>query len=435
MLSRFGKRRVFYGWVIVGTAFSMNFASLPLNAAIFSLFVTPMTEDLGWSRSDISWSFTLRLGITGLSGPILGILLDRFGPRIVGTLAGILGGLMVLGLAGVNSLPALYLLFALSGIAGFGGPSGQLLTTVPVSKWFHLNRGRALAIASIGLPIGATFFILLEQALIDGIGWREAWAISGVISLVMIVLPCALLMRKDPESMGLHPDGLDHAPVVSEAEDNEQDMATSENWTMAQVIRSPAMWKITLALAFTGLVLPGTAVYRVAFWQDQGISPGVVAAATTLDALAGLVSMVVFGFISERVQTRWIGLAGGVLVGCSTLAMIFASDSLVLLVLYNTLWGTGMGAHLTFNNIVWPNYFGRRFVGSIRGLVFPIIIGASAVSAPLFAALLDAAGDERQVWIVTMAAFLIAGVLMGSAKRPRLPAQTVNVAAPGAASA
>jgi sugar phosphate permease len=435
VLSRLRNRPpLFYGWVIVGTALTMNFASLPLTAAIFSLFVTPMTEDLGWSRSDLSWAFTVRLGIAGLSGPILGVLLDRLGPRVVGTLAGLLAGLMTLGLAGVNSLPVLYLLFAVSGLAGFGGPAGQLLTTVPVSKWFHLNRGRALAIASIGLPIGATFFILLEQALIDGIGWREAWAVSGVITLLMIVLPCALLMRKDPESIGLHPDGLDHPPAVLDpAQDSGRDNATSENWTTSQVLRSPAMWKIVLALACTGLVLPGTAIYRVAFWQDQGISPGVVAAATTLDAIAGLVSMVIFGFIAERVQTRYIGFAGGLIVGCSSLALIFASDSVLLLVLYNTAWGTGMGAHLTFNNIVWPNYYGRRFLGTIRGIVFPVIVGASALSAPLFAMLLEAAGDERHVWIVTMAAFWIAGLLIVSAKRPMLP--TGPVEAPSASAA
>jgi len=243
-------------------------------------------------------------------------------------------------------------------------------------------------------------------------------------------------MRKDPESLGLYPDGLDHPPTVPDpAQDSSQDTATSENWTTSQVLRSPAMWKIVLALACTGLVLPGTSIYRVAFWQDQGISPGVVAAATTLDAIAGLISMVVFGFLAERVQTRFIGFAGGLIVGCSTLALIFATDSVLLLVVYNAAWGTGMGAHLTFNNIVWPNYYGRRFLGTIRGIVFPVIVGASALSAPIFATLLEAAGDERHVWIVTMAAFWIAALLMGSTKRPRLPARADDVTSPAAASA
>jgi MFS family permease len=189
------------------------------------------------------------------------------------------------------------------------------------------------------------------------------------------------------------------------------------------------MWMIVAAMTFSGLVLPGTVVYRVSFWEDQGLSSGVIAAATAIDPLTVSLSALVCGFIAERVQTRYLGFAGGIVVGCSMLAMIFAQDSVVLLLAYNITWGVGMGANITVNNIIWPNYYGRRFLGTIRGVVFPITVGAAAMSAPLFAALLDRASDERIVWVLPLVAFWTSAFLILVAKRPQLPASSK----PGAA--
>ena len=401
----------------------MNTGASPLNAAVFSFFVTPMSEDLGWSLSELSWGYTTRLIVAGVAAPIVGALLDRVGSRVLGTLAGVIAGLCVLGLAGVHSLIVFYALFAISGIAGFGAPGGQLITMVPIAKWFHTNRGRALAIATIGMPLGTAILLPVVEALIDNLGWREAWAISGVIVIGGLAIPCAIFMRKDPESMGLHPDGYDHPPVY-ELQESLSSTATSENWTAAQAIRSPTMWMIVAAMMILGAVLPGTVLYRTAYWQDVGLSTSVIALATVLDPIMLTVSALACGFLADRIQTRFLAFGGLMIAGCSMLAMIFAQDSVVYLVAYNVTWGIGMGANLTVQNIIWPNYFGRQFVGTIRGIVFPISVVASAASAPLFATLLEAFSEDRFVWVVTLAAFWVSALLLLSAKRPRLRTTT-----------
>ncbi len=415
---------IFYGWVIVGTTLTMNLAASPLNAAVFSFFVTPMSDELGWSRSDLSWGYTTRLIVAGVAAPFVGALLDRIGSRVLGTLAGLIAGACVLGLAGVHSLIVFYALFAISGIAGFGAPGGQLITTVPIAKWFHTNRGRALAIATIGMPLGTSIFLPIVEALIDNLGWREAWLVSGVMVITVIAVPCAIFMRKDPESMGLHPDGADHPPVYTALESSAS-TATSENWTAAQAIRSPTMWMIVAAMMLLGAVLPGTVLYRTAYWQDVGLSTGVIALATALDPLMVSVSALYCGFLADRIQTRYLAFFGLTIAGCSMLAMILAQDSVVYLLAYNMIWGIGMGANVTVQNIIWPNYFGRQFVGTIRGIVFPISVIASAASAPLFAALLDAFSEDRFVWIVTLAGFWVSALLLLVAKRPRLRADAL----------
>ena len=415
---------IFYGWVIVGTTLTMNLAASPLNAAVFSFFVTPMSDELGWSRSDLSWGYTTRLIVAGVAAPFVGALLDRIGSRVLGTLAGLIAGACVLGLAGVHSLIVFYALFAISGIAGFGAPGGQLITTVPIAKWFHTNRGRALAIATIGMPLGTSIFLPIVEALIDNLGWREAWLVSGVMVITVLAVPCAIFMRKDPESMDLHPDGADHPPVYTALESSAS-TATSENWTAAQAIRSPTMWMIVAAMMLLGAVLPGTVLYRTAYWQDVGLSTGVIALATALDPLMVSVSALYCGFLADRIQTRYLAFFGLTIAGCSMLAMILAQDSVVYLLAYNMIWGIGMGANVTVQNIIWPNYFGRQFVGTIRGIVFPISVIASAASAPLFAALLDAFSEDRFVWIVTLAGFWVSALLLLVAKRPRLRADAL----------
>jgi MFS family permease len=179
---------------------------------------------------------------------------------------------------------------------------------------------------------------------------------------------------------------------------------------------------VLVATASMSIVLPGTVVYRVAYWEKVGLSSGEIALTTSLDPLGVTVTALLVGFIAERVQTRYIGLAGGLIVAGAMLWMVFARDSIWFMVAYSLTWGIGMGFNITVSNIVWPNYFGRRYLGTIRGLIFPVSVGASAVSAPIFALLLDASGNAAWVWGVTIGGFLIYAVLLAVSRPPRLRA-------------
>jgi sugar phosphate permease len=412
--------RLFYGWVIVWVALLMNIASSPLNAAVFSFFVRPMSEDLGWSLGALAWGFTLRLAVAGISGPLFGVLLDRFGPRLLGAFAGLVAGLCVIGLAFVNSVWAYYALFAVSGLSGFGAPTGQLLTTVPVSQWFHANRGRALAIAAIGLPLGTTIFIPVVQQVIEHLSWRAAWVLTGAIVIGFTTPFCLIFMRKDPESVGLYPDGRKSPlPEARPSQDRGGSVATTEEWSARQALHSRAFWAVLFAVACSSLVLPGTVVYRVSYWEDIGLSSSQVALATALDPLTVTITALLCGLLAERIQTRYLGFIGGVVVAASMMAMVFATNSFLVLLVYNITWGVGMGFNITVTNIVWPNYFGRRNLGTIRGLIFPAAVGASAASAPLFAFLLETFDHAGGVWLVTATGFLIYAVLVLITKPPR----------------
>ncbi|MCX6024349.1 MAG: MFS transporter, partial [Chloroflexi bacterium] len=204
---------IYYGWVIVASALLMNLATSPLNPVTYSFFMLPMGHDLGWSRSEMSLAITFRLVAAGVTAPILGGFMDRIGSRWMGMYAGFVAGASLIAIAYTDQLWMLYAVYTISGSAGFGGPGGALLTTVPVGKWFIVRRGRAMAIATVGFPIGTVIAIQVAQWLIDTAGWRTAWLVFGVALLAIILPVSGLFMRRSPEDHGLYPDGAE-APVT-----------------------------------------------------------------------------------------------------------------------------------------------------------------------------------------------------------------------------
>jgi MFS family permease len=346
-------------------------------------------------------------------------LIDRHGTRFLGALAGLSAGLCIIAIAFVNELWMLYCLFAISGLSGFGGPAGQLLTTVPVAKWFVLKRGRALAFATLGMPLGTAAFLPIEQSMIEAFGWREAWAISGVLVILIAVPACLLFMRKDPESLGLLPDGAKEASLGTASNSGAVGTET-DDWTVADMLRNSSAWLILASTALSGLAIHGTLLYRFAFWEDVGIPSATVALGTSIDPLTVVFSGLFFGLLAERLSIRLLGLIGGVGVALSMLPLAFAADDVSLLFAHNFIWGAAMGANITVNNIIWPNYFGRKFLGAIRGIVFPLAVGTAAMSAPLYALLFAKLAEPRLVWLGAGFTFLLAGLFILAAKRPRL---------------
>jgi MFS family permease len=420
-LSRLSRIPFYYGWVMVGSALAINAVSSTLNPVVFSFMIGPMSEELGVSKSALAWSFTLRLFAGGLVGPFIGVLLDRHGARWIGAMSGALVATMLIALAFVHDLWLVYLVFAISGLAGLGGPAGQLLTQVPLAKWFVVKRGRAMAIATVGMAGGTMFAIPITEWLLSSFGWRGTTIAFGTI-VAMVVVPVSIIfVRRAPEDLGLHPDGSDTPPMsaAEHALGRHAHLTTANNWTMREAMRTPAMWQLLGAQSLAGTVLMGTLVYRVDYFKSLGISSEVVALGTTLDPFTVVFSAFAFGMIADRVPVRYLGAIGLFGFALSILPMIFAGGSAVGVILHNVTWGMAAGGHITLNNLVWPNYFGRLHLGAIRGVVLPASIAASGIGPPLFGFLFDSGMEPWHVWLVSLASFAIAGVAVLVARPPK----------------
>ena len=413
--------RLYYGWVIVATGLVINIATAPLNPVVFSFFIAPMSKEMGWSLGAVSLALTFRLVFSGVSAPFIGLIIDRLGPRWLGLFASLAAGASLIGLFYTRQLWLLYLLFALSGAVGLGGgPGGNLLTLVPVAKWFIQKRGRAMSIATTGMAIGTVMAIPASQWMIQTIGWREAWVIFGVLVPIIIAPLSLLFLRGSPSDLGLEPDGFHETRLerLSADRDNNQKRAIETDWTAKQALRHPVSWLILTALAVGGFALTGTLLHRVAYWEGTGMSPSLVAFGIALDPFTVIFSVVIFGLIGERVETRYLGLFGGLGFSLSMLPMILTTGQAYTIIAHSMIWATGAGAYVTANNLIWPNYFGRRYLGTIRGIVFPVQVAATGLGPPVYGFLLDAGLAPTTLWIVSTGLFATAGLLLFQAKPP-----------------
>ena len=409
----------FYGWVMVAVALVVNIVASPLNPIIFSFFIGPMSEDMGWSRSALSWSLTIRLVAAGVTGPFIGLLVDRFGSRWLGVLAAIIAGGAVMALGAANDLWVIYILFAVSGAVGLGGGAGgNLLTLVPVAKWFTLFRGRAMAIAGTGLAVGTVIAVPVAGWLIDSFDWQTGWVVFGVALTVVGVPVFAIFARRAPEDMGLKPDGLTDTPVELGAAPTTSPVTSEVDWTVKQAVRTPAFWMALGAFSLIGLALSGTLVHRVGFWKDVGLSSGIVTFGTAMDPFTVIFSMLFFGIVGERLAPRYLGLIGGIGLALSMLPLVFASNHAYLVFLHNIVWGAAAGSYVTANNLIWPNYFGRKFLGTIRGFVLPLTIVVTGLSVPLYGYLLDAGINPKALWTLSLVLFAAAGVMLFFTRPP-----------------
>src|ERR1700733_3616150 len=195
----------FYGWIILGCACCAGLSRQGGAVATLSVFVTPMTNQFGWSRTAISGAVSLGGILAAIVSPSLGRLLDREGARLVLCVAVLTTGLANMALSLTVSLPMFYVLFCVARM-NFAGPF-DLGIYGAVNSWFIVRRSFASGIASVGQMTGLVALPMIGSlAMVSG-GWQAGWLAIGVTVLVVGFVPAFLLMVRSPEDVGLVPDG------------------------------------------------------------------------------------------------------------------------------------------------------------------------------------------------------------------------------------
>ncbi len=364
-------RRLYYGWVIVGTMFIVSLAQTAQYNPAMSIFLKPITEEFGWSRT----TFSSAIAIGGLVGAMLAIIvgpiLDRRGPRTLTFVAFLLMGMVTMALSSVSEIWQLYAIIVTNRALITGLLS--IVAGVAVSKWFIRRRGRAMSFAVTGLRFGqaivppyTTFFVLRT-------GWQSAAIALGAFIWVLTLVPVILLLRRQPEDMGLRPDGERDRNGDGEAGSEQleafQDQGEA-SYTLAQALRTPAFYLILFATSGLAFNIGGLNFNLFPFLTDQGISEAAAAGILTVWSLISAVGSLGAGFIAERLHVRFVmAIAFAVATG-GVVALIFTDDLPTALV-FAFIHGLSFGALPMLMQLVWADYYGRRHQGAIRGFVTP----------------------------------------------------------------
>ena len=358
------------------------FASGPGQSHTFSVFLLPISEDLGISRTSVSSAYAFATLVAAFGLPHIGRLVDRHGVRTVLTGIGAAFGTAAVAFGAVSGYVLLTLGFA--ALRFFGQGSLMLCAGNLASQWFDRKRGLALSLTFLGFSVSVAVHPPLAQWLTDALGWRMAWVVMGVGTWA-ILLPMVLLLVFDrPEALGLRPDGAvgTTARDTSPSPAGEPDGAVV-GLTLPQARRTGAFWIILASNCTFSALVTAMFFHQVSVFEAQGLDAATAASVFSVSAVVMVVTTPLVGMLLDRFPTKPLYASALLSVGAALVAMSFVGD-LSSAIAYGVVFGVAnaaMHAHFTF---VWPRFFGRRHLGSIQGVAqMGAVIGASVGPIPL----------------------------------------------------
>ena len=385
--------KFFYGWTIVAVGFLAHIASAFSISSTLSVFLKPLSNDLGISRGVFSLIRSGEILIGAAAAPLVGTLIDRHGGRWLMAAGGLVSGAGFLLLGQAKDFWQ-FLLFRWLLISPGDALMGQMVVNVSISRWFVRMRGRALALAGMGHGLAKVGMPLLAASLIVHTGWRAAWVVFGVLTLVLVVAPSLLFMRRRPEDMGLLPDGRSRAQHDSGAPANEDDLARARAaiadvaWSRREALRTPAFWLIITTFGVAHVGVTGLNLHVFAFVSDQGHPAMVAALVMSIIAFMQFSTPMVWGLLAERsdigrlIMAKFLIQAAGIFLALSTPGLLSLYAGFFL-------YGIGMGGTSILAEMIWANYFGRISLGKIRGMGSLLTHAFSAGGPPFFGLLFD----------------------------------------------
>jgi MFS family permease len=391
----------FYGWIIIAVTFVTMAIGVNARTA-FSLFFPPIIDEFGWERGITAGAFSFGFVVSAVVSPLIGRLMDRLGPRSVMELGVALmaGGLL---LAPLTTQPW-HLYLTIGVLVGAGsiclGYSGQSLF---LPNWFIRRRGLAIGLAFAGVGIGSVTLLPWVQWMIDHSGWRAACTAIGLLVLVVLA-PINLLLRKQPEDLGLRPDGdaaASAASVKPVSNVVDPDWA-GVDWTLRRALRTTRFWWLAIGYAGGLYIWYAVQVHQTRYLLDIGFSPSVAVWALGAVSLLGIPGQIVLGHVSDRVGREWIWSAS-----CAGFAICFAAlialaryPSLPLVYLMVVSQGAlGYGLTSIMGAVVVEIFQGKHY-GSIFGTIMVAALAGGAAGPLVTGVLHDLWGNYTLAFLI-----------------------------------
>jgi MFS family permease len=406
--------KFFYGWTIVAVGFLAHNAAAFSISSTLSVFLKPLSGDLGVSRGVFSLIRSGEVLIGAIAAPLVGTLVDRHGGKWLMAAGGVISGIGFLLLGQARDFWQ-FLFFRWLLVSPGDALMGQMVVSVSISRWFVRMRGRALALAGMGHGLAKVGMPLLAASLIAYAGWRGTWAVFGLLTLALVVGPSLLFMRRRPEDMGLLPDGRsadqqDRGAAAKRAGAIHTHRSATDDlaWSRSEALRTPAFWLIVITFGVAHVGVSGLNLHVFSFVSDQGYPEMVAALVMSTIAFMQFSTPIVWGLLAERANIGRLIMAK-FLIQAAGILLALSSPGLLPLYAGFFLYGIGMGGTSILAEMIWANYFGRISLGKIRGMGSLLTHAFSAGGPPFFGFLFDA----TQSYLLSFSIFI--GLLFASA--------------------
>lgn len=369
-------------------------------ADTFMVFVLPLSEAFGWKRAQVSSVYSVFLAVTGLAAPLTGMLIDRWGPRVVYPLGVALLGSSSLIAGHLSQLWQFQLVVGL--MAGLGvSMLGMVPASMLIARWFRNRMSTAMGVAYAGFGTGTILIVPMAQRSIELAGWRETYSLMGMATLALLpllfLLPWRAIMAAGP-------------PPWRGRQGEARGRPRGTMADLGKAFRTREYWQIVQLFSFTSLSTYSIITQAVPFFVQGGLSP--LEAATAFGA-AGMLS--IFGIMTAGWAGDRIGYRATVTITfASTFAGIvamlaFSYAPLGWLVLgFSLFFGLAMGARGPVVSSLAARHFGGAAFATIYGTMFAWMSLAGALGTLVSGLLYDMSGGYRAGFVFSMACVLVA---------------------------
>ena len=391
---------IFYGWWVVFACFFLGFYISGAVVAGFTAFFEPIAEEFGWSYTQISVVASIRGLEVGILAPIVGFLVDRFGPRKLMFCGSLTIGFGLILCSWTYSLPLFYGAFILIAL-GMSACTGTVLMTA-VANWFRRDVGKALGLMASGFGAGGILVLFIVR-LIDLYHWRTTFVILG-LGMWLLGIPLSLFVRHRPEPYGYLPDGRTSAEQVLTHKGQDREVGFKE------ALKTKDFWHISIAEAIRMMVLMAVITHIMPYLSSLGMSRSGAALVATSIPLLSIIGRLGLGWLGDIFDKRYVMAGAYLLGGLGLLAFSYVRQTwliLPFLFFFPLSWGAGV-----LRGAIVRERIGRASFGRVHGIMMGVGTIVRITGAPLAGWTYDTSGAYHPIWLVFAGTIAIAAVLI-----------------------
>ena len=410
----------YYGWVVVGLTLPATFCATGLAQIAIAGAQDYIYEDMGWSRSSIAFAASAGTWIAGLLAPFIGRITDKYGARYL-----MVFGLLVAACSFfIISFSHNIVMFYSAYITGRAISGPILINLTPrtiVVNFFRKKRNMILSTTSTFRPISGSIIILMFAAFASiNVDWRETYMVLGILTL--IIFPFILIfLRNKPEDLGLLPDGILLKPKEESSHSNLL-VEDEKSFTLKQATSTKTLWIVTAAMSL-GLTGQSSIMFSlVPFFVESGISQTNAAVILSIGSFLAL-GNIGWGYISTYIGSKNSFIISLIIGTCITYYLL-SVNTLPEAYIFIFIWGLTANSAVNMGQMIIAEYFGRKWYGSILGVVAPISTVCLGMGPFLGASIRDLSSSYNPLIYTVIGINITALVLLFTVRKPEYEEST-----------
>ena len=392
-----------------------NFSRQGSAVATLSVFAVPMTNEFNWSMTAISGAVSLGGVLGAIVSPKVGVLVDRRGAGQVLTIGTLMIGVSMIALSMTTSLIWFYIAYCL-GRMTFAGPF-EIANTSAVANWFIHLRARAMSFTALAHSIGLAVFPIVAFAVIYAWVWGAGCLAFAGLVVVFGVVPNLFLMIQRPEDVGLRPYSAELNLTKHADRPRTKEVEEELSFTRKEASQTPTFWVLIAISVFIYPVQAGISLHQAPHYINCGLSLGIAATAVSTFSVMSAVSALVFGHLEARFGVRRCLAVAAALMAIGAASMLLVTNAWNAY-LSAFVFGAGIGGLIALFPVAWANCFGRKNLGTIRGVTLPVQTLAQATGPLLSGTLFDLSGSYTLSLSLFCASSCVASILALFVVRP-----------------